>query len=109
MTSKNGAPELVSMLQYMKETRIDNPEILVKDSRLLELDEIVNEVKESKEWEAVKMNILEIGKEIGERQSLKKQIQKKLIKECSLDEIAEMLEIGVEMVQELIIEMEKEK
>ena len=43
MTSKNGAPELVSMLQYMKETRIDNPEIVVKDSRLLELDEIVNE------------------------------------------------------------------
>ena len=109
MTSKNGAPELVSMLQYMKETRIDNPEIVVKDSRLLELDEIVNEVKESKEWEAVKMNILEIGKEIGERQSLKRLIQKKLVKGFSLDEIAEMLEIGVEMVQELIIEMEKEK
>lgn len=118
MTSKNGAPELVSMLQYMKETRIDNPEIVVKDSRLLELDEIVNEVKESKEWEAVKMNILEIGKEIGkeagieigieigERQSLKKLIEKKLVKGCSAEEIAEMLEIGVEMVQELIAEME---
>lgn len=117
MTSKNGTPELVSMLQYMKETRIDNPEIVVKDSRLLELDEIVNEVKESKEWEAVKMNILEIGKEIGkeigielgERQSLKKQIQKKLIKGCSVEEIAEMLEISVEMVQELIAEMKAEK
>lgn len=116
MTSKNGTPELVSMLQYMKETRIDNPEIVVKDSRLLELDEIVNEVKESKEWEAVKMNILEIGKEIGkeigielgERQSLKKQIQKKLIKGCSVEEIAEMLEIGVEMIQELIAEMKVE-
>ena len=117
MTSKNGAPELVSMLQYMKETRIDNPEIVVKDSRLLELDEIVNEVKESKEWEAVKMNILEIGKEIGkeagieigieigERQSLKKLIEKKLVKGCSAEEIAEMLEISVEMVQDLITEM----
>ena len=111
MTSKNGAPELVSMLQYMKETRIDNPEIVVKDSRLLELDGIVNEVKESKEWEAVKMNILEIGKEIGielgERQTLKKQIQKKLTKGCSLEEIVEMLEIDMNMVQELIAEMEE--
>ncbi len=127
MTSKNGAPELVSMLQYMKETRIDNPEIVVKDSRLLELDEIVNEVKESKEWEAVKMNILEIGKEIGkeagieigkelgkeigielgERQSLKKLVQKKLTKGYSLEEIAEILEISIEMVRELIAEMEE--
>lgn len=40
---------------------MENPEIIVKDSRLLELDEIVNEVKESEEWEAVKMNILEIA------------------------------------------------
>ena len=83
MTSKNGAPELVSMLQYMKE------------------------------WEAVKMNILEIGKEIGielgERQSLKKQIQKKLTKGCSLEEIVEMLEIDMNMVQELIAEMEAEE
>jgi hypothetical protein len=81
MTSKNGAPELVSMLQYMKE------------------------------WEAVKMNILEIGKEIGielgERQTLKKQIQKKLTKGCSLEEIVEMLEIDMNMVQELIAEMEE--
>ena len=116
MTSKNGAPELVSMLQYMKETRIDNPEIVVKDSRLLELDEIVNEVRESKEWEAVKMNILEIGKELGkeigielgERQTLKKLVQKKLAKGYSLEEITEILEISIEMVQELIAEMETE-
>ena len=40
------------MLQYMKETRIDNPNILVKDSRILELDDIVQEVKASEEWEA---------------------------------------------------------
>ena len=38
MTSKNGTPELVSMLQYMKEMRIDNPEVKVKDARILELD-----------------------------------------------------------------------
>ena len=61
MSSKNGTPELISMLQYMKECRIDNPNILVKDSRIRELDDIVTEVKSSEEWEAVKMNILEIG------------------------------------------------
>ena len=44
---------------------LDNPEILVKDQRLLNLDRIVQEVKETEEWEAVKMNILEIGLERG--------------------------------------------
>ena len=116
MCSKNGTPELVSMLQYMKETHLDNPEIVVKDSRLLELDEIVQEVKESEEWEAVKMNILEIGKEIGkeigmelgEKQYLKKQIQKKLDKGCSVEEIADILEEPVEHIQELMKELERE-
>ena len=61
MTSRNGRKELVSLLQYMKETNIENPEILVKDERILELDTIVTEVKESEEWEALRMNILEIG------------------------------------------------
>ena len=65
MSSKNGKPELISLLQYMKETRLDNPEILIKDRRILKLDSIVNEVKQSEEWEAVKMNILEIGIEQG--------------------------------------------
>lgn len=46
MTSKNGTPELVSMLQYMKETRIDNPEVKVKDARILELDEIADMLEE---------------------------------------------------------------
>ena len=124
MCSKNGTPELVSMLQYMKETHLDNPEIVVKDSRLLELDEIVQEVKESEEWEAVKMNILEIGKEIGkeigekigkeigmelgEKEYLKKQIQKKLDKGCSVEEIADILEEPVEHIQELMKELERE-
>ena len=65
MTSKKGSPELISLLQYMKNTDIDNPEIEVKDERLLELDRIVNEVKESEEWEAVKMDILDVGIQRG--------------------------------------------
>lgn len=65
MTSKNGRPELVSLLQYMKNTTLDNPDILIKDKRIKKLDRIVKEVKQSEEWEAVRMNILEIGMEKG--------------------------------------------
>lgn len=61
MTSKHGRPELVSLLQYMKETRLDNPDIVVKDERILKLDQIVQEVKQSEEWEAVKMSIYSSG------------------------------------------------
>ncbi|MGN1148286.1 MAG: hypothetical protein ACI4TB_07675, partial [Lachnospiraceae bacterium] len=83
MSSKNGSPELVSLLQYMKETRIDNPEIKVKDKRIQKLDTIVKEVKQSEEWEAVQMSILkiglekgeEIGKEIGREQGIKALIE----------------------------------
>ena len=65
MTSRNGRPELISLLQYMKNTTLDNPEIIVNDKRIQSLDRIMNEVKQSEEWEAVKMNILEIGIEKG--------------------------------------------
>lgn len=65
MTSKNGRPELISLLQYMKDTTLDNSNMSVKDERILHLDRIVNEVKQSEEWEAVEMNIFEIGMEHG--------------------------------------------
>ena len=67
MASKNGRPELISLLQYMKNTTLDNPDILVKNKRIRKLDQIVKEVKQSEEWEAAKMNILEIGIEKGKK------------------------------------------
>lgn len=110
MTSKNGTPELVSMLQYMKETRIDNPEVTVKDARILELDEIVNEVKESEEWEAVKMNILEIGIEHGKmegaRKKLEELVKKKLDKGLGVEAIADMLEEEVDTIREIVTKLE---
>ena len=72
MSSKNGEPVLVSLLQYMKHTTLENPEILVKDERLTQLDDIVTEVKQSEEWEAVRMSILSIGLERGEQIGLEK-------------------------------------
>lgn len=79
MTSKNGAPELISLLQYMKNTDINNPEIIVRDGRLLELDNIVSEVKESEEWEAVKMDLIDIGINQGMRKGMQKGILMTLI------------------------------
>ena len=92
LTSKNGSQELISLLQYMKRTDIQNPDITVKDERILELDDIVQEVKASEEWEAVKMSILEIGIEKGLQQKLREQVEKKLKKGLSVAEIADMLE-----------------
>lgn len=45
MTSKNGRPELISLLQYMKHTTLDNENVILKDERILDLDKIVGEVK----------------------------------------------------------------
>ena len=97
MTSKNGSQELVSLLQYMKDTRLDNPEITVQDERIQALDEIVSEVKESEEWEAVKMNILEIG----ERKKATEHIENMLCKGFSVKEIAEILGEDLTLVEEI--------
>ncbi len=71
MTSLNGRPELVSLLQYMKYTTLNNENITVKDKRIVDLDRIVEEVKQTEEWEVVKMGILEIGYEQGKEFGMK--------------------------------------
>ena len=80
MSSKNGRPELVSLLQYMKNTTLDNPNITVKDERILDLNRIVGEVRQSEEWEAVKMNILEIGIQQGIEQGIEQGSAETLVK-----------------------------
>lgn len=97
MTSKNGSKELISLLQYMKETRLDNPEILVRDKRIVELDEIVTEVKESEEWEGIKMNILDIGIQEGERRAKEEGI-------ISMIRACKKLSATREKVQEIVME-----
>jgi predicted transposase/invertase (TIGR01784 family) len=105
MTSKNGSKELISMLQYMKETRIDNPEILVKDDRILELDKIVTEVRESEEWEAVQMNFMEVCTERGIQQGREleraKLIEKMLRKGMNEKEIMELTGYSSDMIDEI--------
>lgn len=113
MTSKNGSQELVSLLQYMKNTKLDNPEILVRDSRILELDGIVTEVKESEEWEVVQMNILEVGiehgKAEGELLKLLSLIRKKQERGCTVKEIADALEEKEAYIVQIVSLMAEKK
>ena len=69
----------------MKNTTLDNPDIIVKDKRIIDLDRIVGEVKQSEEWEAVNMNIFELGVERGReevREEFREEGIKNLIEAC---------------------------
>ena len=116
MTSKNGDPVLVSLLQYMKQTSIDNPEIQVKDERIVALDAVVQEVKQSEEWEAVKMSILSIGIEKGRKEGEQRLVQflqnatlKKLKKGMDIPQIAKELETDESVIREIIAGLKLDK
>ncbi len=101
MTSKNGRPELVSLLQYMKYTTLDNENVTEKDERILDLDRIVTEVKQSEEWEVLEMNIFETGIELGiEQGNLKTLVRSVELSmknfQVNLQEACQGLEISVE-------------
>ena len=95
MTSKNGRPELISLLQYMKHTTLDNENITIKDKRILDLDRIVGEVKQSEEWEAVEMNIFELGVAHGEERGIEKGIAQNLVKNID----SAMKNLGIDLQQ----------
>ena len=104
MSSKNGRPELVSLLQYMKNTTITNPDITVRDKRILDLDRIVEEVRQSEEWEDVSMNIYEMGIERGKEEGIEENLIKNvnaLMKNLNLDlqKACESIGISVEKYQ----------
>ena len=96
----------------MKKTTLDNPEIRVKDERIIELDEIVQEVKESEEWEAVRMSILSIGMEKGMEKGMDKgmergiEVAKKVLRLSAQgmtpEEIARRLELPLGKVKQII-------
>ena len=54
-----------SLLQYMKHTTLRNPDVTIKDRRIMRLDEIVSEVKQSEEWEETRVSIYKVGLENG--------------------------------------------
>lgn len=105
MSSKNGRPELVSLLQYMKDSRLDNSDVIIEDSRIIQLDNIVQEVRQSEEWEDISMSMygimvdkliekglargIEQGLERGMEQGLERGMEQGLEKgmECAQVEI----------------------
>ena len=107
MKSKNGRPELVSLLQYMKETDIQNPEILVKDGRIEKLDTIVSEVKESIEWEESNVSIYKQGIERGLEQGLERGILRGK-QESILELLQELGPVGETLKQKIMGETDKE-
>ena len=71
------------------------------------MNEIETEVKSSEEWEAVQMNILEIGIEHGVTKKLTELVEKKLKKGLSVTEIAEWLEEPEDVIRKLVEELQK--
>lgn len=103
MTSKNGRPELISLLQYMRHTTLDNENITVKDKRILDLDRIVGEVKQSEEWEAVEMNIFELGvargEKLGEERGIEKGIETGIAQNLVKNIDSAMKNLGINLQQ----------
>ncbi len=91
------------------------------DERIRKLDEIVTEVKQSEEWEAVKMSILSVGIERGRAEGLecglregrycklKEQTARKLAKGKSAIIIAEELEEELSVIEQVIRELKEEQ
>ena len=109
MKSKNGRPELVSLLQYMKQSDLDNPEITVKDRRIKKLDKIVTETKQSTEWEVIRMDILDYGiqkgrqegESVGEIKTIIRMVCKKIKHQKTPEQIADDLEEDYEYINNI--------
>lgn len=106
MESKNGNKDLVDLLQYMKDATFLNRREIDIDERIVGLDKLVTEVKESIEWEETHMTILErgkeIGKELGSKEHLISQVLAKYSKGLPTATIAEHLEITEKEVTAII-------
>jgi len=106
MSSQNGRAELVSLLQYMKDTRLNNPNVSVQDQRLLKLDEIVTEVRQSEEWEAIRMNLIEIGMEKGREEGIRLSLEMcqdiGVTRELAKEKLIQKFELSEEKVEEYL-------
>lgn len=89
------------MLQYMKNTSLDNPEIVEKDPRIVELDGIVQEVTQSEEWEAVEMNIYEMGIQRGCEDTIRRIVKNLVLKGTSDEDIMQLAECNQAVIDEV--------
>lgn len=114
--------ELIEFLEYMEQT---TEEVVQKctSQKIHRLHERVSRIKASEETEIKYMRLYEerelerleaiaegkaLGREEGERDTLRKIIEKKVKKKYSVSEIAEMLELDESEVREIINELDKD-
>ena len=79
----------------------------MKDECILELDRIVGEVKQSEEWEAVKMNILEIGLQQGIERGMAQGIEQGIEQGIMQGVIETCQDLGLSQSETMIKLMEK--
>ncbi len=107
-------PELVRFLEFVG-TPLQDSDKDFNDDFIRKLQESIREVKASREMGARYMTFEEYlkeereeAKEEGARNKLISQVQKKLVKSQSVEQIADALEESVETIQEIIDELSNE-
>lgn len=85
----------------MKCTTLDNEDVTEKDERIVHLDKIVNEVRQTEEWEDAGMTIYEMGMEQGSLRSMIRYVESAMKNlHLTLQEACAGLEISVEEYEE---------
>ena len=79
----------------MKKTDINNPYVTSRDERILKLDRIVNEVRQSTEWEENSMSIYVRSREEGRQEIIMRIINNIANRsdETDVDQIADQLQV----------------
>ena len=105
------SPELIELLKYM-ERSTDEVSGECKSKRIQEMHRRVCQIKASEKTEVKYMQTWEeriLLKQEGEREHLKNQIKKKLEKNLSEEQIAEMLETDIAEVKQIMNEIQNKE
>ena len=116
LNTKGKHPELVSLelielLKYMEHSTDEVSEVC-KSERIQEMHRRICQIKASEKTEVKYMQTWEeriLLKQEGGKEMLEKLIKKKLEKNLSVEQIAEMLEIDILKVENIIKEIHNEK
>ncbi|MBQ8803819.1 MAG: Rpn family recombination-promoting nuclease/putative transposase [Tyzzerella sp.] len=107
--------ELVRFLDFVA-APLSESERDFEDDFIRQLQNSVREVKESREMGARYMTFQELlndereeGLQEGRFLKLKEQVEKKLAKGCSIEDIADMLEEDIEVIKDIVAELQEEQ
>ena len=102
---------MIELLKYMEHSTDEVSEVC-KSERIQEMHRRICQLKASERTEVKYMQTWEeriLLKQEGEKEMLEKLIKKKLEKNLSVEQIAEMLEIDILKVENIIKEIHNEK